>query len=56
MVEPHHERVAVFDGAGSAAGALPREEAKRSGLALGAVNLLLVMRHERPGLLGLGTR
>lgn len=42
MAEPHHERVAVFDGAGSAAGALPREEAKRSGLALGAVNLLLV--------------
>jgi len=42
MAEPHHERVAVFDGKGCAAGALPREEAKRSGLALGAVNLLLV--------------
>jgi 8-oxo-dGTP pyrophosphatase MutT (NUDIX family) len=42
MAEPQHERVAVFDGAGRAKGALPREEAKRSGLALGAVNLLLV--------------
>ena len=42
MAEPHYERVAVFDGAGRPAGALPREEAKRSGLALGAVNLLLV--------------
>lgn len=42
MAEPHHEPVAVFDGTGRAAGALPREEAKRSGLALGAVNLLLV--------------
>jgi 8-oxo-dGTP pyrophosphatase MutT (NUDIX family) len=42
MAEPHHELVAVFDGAGRSAGALPRDEAKRSGLALGAVNLLLV--------------
>ncbi len=42
MPEPHHERVAVFDEKGRAAGALPRDEAKRSGLALGAVNLLLV--------------
>jgi 8-oxo-dGTP pyrophosphatase MutT (NUDIX family) len=42
MAEPHHELVAVFDAGGRAAGALPREEAKRSGLALGAVNLLLV--------------
>ena len=42
MAEPHYERVAVFDGAGRAVGALPREEAKRSGLALGAVNVLLV--------------
>jgi 8-oxo-dGTP pyrophosphatase MutT (NUDIX family) len=40
--EPHDERVAVFDAEGRAAGALPREEAKRSGLAVGAVNVLLV--------------
>lgn len=42
MAEPHDEPVAVFDAAGHARGALPRDEAKRSGLALGAVNLLLV--------------
>ena len=42
MAEPHHERVAVFDAAGRALGAMPRDEAKRSGLAVGAVNLLLV--------------
>lgn len=42
MAEPHHERVAVFDGAGRAAGAMAREAAKRAGLALGAVNVLLV--------------
>jgi 8-oxo-dGTP pyrophosphatase MutT (NUDIX family) len=42
VAEPHHEPVAVFDAAGRAAGALPRDEAKRSGLALGAVNVLLV--------------
>jgi 8-oxo-dGTP pyrophosphatase MutT (NUDIX family) len=41
MPEPHHERVGVFDGEGRAVGALPRAEAKRSGLALGAVNVLL---------------
>jgi 8-oxo-dGTP pyrophosphatase MutT (NUDIX family) len=40
--EPHDERVAVFDGEGRAAGALPREEAKLSGRAVGAVNVLLV--------------
>jgi len=39
--EPHDERVGVFDGEGRAVGALPRAEAKRSGLALGAVNVLL---------------
>jgi isopentenyldiphosphate isomerase len=39
--EPHAERVAVFDAEGRAAGALPRDEAKRSGLAVGAVNVLL---------------
>jgi 8-oxo-dGTP pyrophosphatase MutT (NUDIX family) len=42
MAEPHDEMVAVFDGAGRSAGALPRDAAKRSGLAVGAVNLLLV--------------
>jgi 8-oxo-dGTP pyrophosphatase MutT (NUDIX family) len=40
--EPHDERVAVFDAEGRPAGALPRGEAKRSGLAVGAVNVLLV--------------
>jgi 8-oxo-dGTP pyrophosphatase MutT (NUDIX family) len=40
--EAHDERVSVFDAEGRAKGALPREEAKRSGLALGAVNVLLV--------------
>ena len=42
MPEPHEEPVAVFDAEGRAAGALPRDEAKRSGLAVGAVNVLLV--------------
>ena len=42
MAEPHDERVAVFDAEGRAAGALPRDEAKSSGLAVGAVNVLLV--------------
>ena len=42
MPEPHDERVGVFDAEGRAVGALPREEAKRSGLAVGAVNVLLV--------------
>src|SRR5262245_56577982 len=42
MGEPHDERVAVFDAAGRAAGAMAREQAKRSGLALGAINVLLV--------------
>lgn len=42
MPEPREERVAVFDAGGRPAGALPRAEAKRSGLALGAVNVLLV--------------
>jgi len=40
--EPHDERVAVFDARGRAVGAMPRDQAKRSGLAVGAVNLLLV--------------
>ncbi len=42
MPEPHEERVGVFDAEGRPAGALPRAEAKRSGLAVGAVNVLLV--------------
>jgi 8-oxo-dGTP pyrophosphatase MutT (NUDIX family) len=40
--EPHDEQVGVFDAEGRTMGSLPREEAKRSGLALGAVNVLLV--------------
>jgi 8-oxo-dGTP pyrophosphatase MutT (NUDIX family) len=40
--EPQEERVAVFDAEGRPAGALPRAEAKSSGLAVGAVNVLLV--------------
>jgi hypothetical protein len=42
MAEPFRESVSVFDAEGRAVGALPREEAKRSGLAVGAVNVLLV--------------
>ncbi len=42
MAEPHDERVAVFDADGRPAGALPRDEAKGSALAVGAVNVLLV--------------
>jgi 8-oxo-dGTP pyrophosphatase MutT (NUDIX family) len=40
--EPHEERVAVFDAEGRVVGAMAREDAKRTGLALGAINLLLV--------------
>jgi 8-oxo-dGTP pyrophosphatase MutT (NUDIX family) len=39
--EPDDERVSVFDAGGRRQGALPREEAKRSGLAVGAINVLL---------------
>jgi 8-oxo-dGTP pyrophosphatase MutT (NUDIX family) len=42
MAEPQDERVAVFDAQGRAVGSMPRDEAKRSGLAVGAINLLLV--------------
>jgi 8-oxo-dGTP pyrophosphatase MutT (NUDIX family) len=42
LAEPRDERVAVFDAGGRAAGALPRDEAKSSGLAVGAVDVLLV--------------
>jgi 8-oxo-dGTP pyrophosphatase MutT (NUDIX family) len=53
--EPRQERVSVFDERGRPAGALPRDEAKRSRLAVGAVNLLLVngrgevLLQQRPG-------
>jgi hypothetical protein len=42
MAEPFRESVSVFDAEGRSVGALLREEAKRSGLAVGAVNVLLV--------------
>jgi 8-oxo-dGTP pyrophosphatase MutT (NUDIX family) len=42
MAEPYEERVAVFDERGLSTGALPRDEASRSGLPIGVVNLLLV--------------
>ena len=42
MPEPHEESVSVFDAEGRAVGALPRAQAKRSRLAVGAVNVLLV--------------
>ncbi len=41
MPEPHQERVRVFDAEGRPVGAMPRAEAKRSRLAVGAVNVLL---------------
>jgi isopentenyldiphosphate isomerase len=40
--EPHDEPLAVYDAQGRVVGARGREEAKRSGLVLGAVNVLLV--------------
>lgn len=42
MPEPRFESLNVYDAAGRVVGARGREEAKRSGLAVGAVNLLLV--------------
>ena len=42
MEEAHEELLNVYDAAGSVVGALPRREAKASGLAVGAVNVLLV--------------
>jgi len=42
LAEPREERVAVFDAGGQSRGALPRDEAKSSGLAVGAINVLLV--------------
>ena len=40
--ESHDELLNVYDAAGKVVGARPRAEAKRSGLAVGAVNVLLV--------------
>jgi 8-oxo-dGTP pyrophosphatase MutT (NUDIX family) len=42
LPEPRFESLNVYDAAGRVVGAQGREEAKRSGLAVGAVNLLLV--------------
>jgi len=42
LPEPHEESVSVFDPEGRVVGALPRAQAKRSRLAVGAVNVLLV--------------
>lgn len=42
MPEPHAEKVNVYDARGSVVGTRPRDEAKGSGLAVGAVNVLLV--------------
>lgn len=41
MADAHAELVNVYDPEGAVVGALPRDEAKRSGLAVGAVNILL---------------
>jgi 8-oxo-dGTP pyrophosphatase MutT (NUDIX family) len=40
--EPHDEKLNVYDGRGRLVGAQPRDEAKRSGLVVGAINVLLV--------------
>jgi len=42
VAEPHEASVALFDAAGRPRGASPRDAAGGSGLALGAVNVLLV--------------
>jgi hypothetical protein len=41
VADAHDELVNVYDAEGAVVGALPRGEAKRSGLAVGAVNILL---------------
>ena len=41
MAEAHEEPLNVYDPAGAVVGTMPRAEAKRSGLAVGAVNVLL---------------
>jgi isopentenyldiphosphate isomerase len=43
--EAHEEPLNVYDAEGRVVGARPRAEAKRSGLAVGAVNLLLANAH-----------
>lgn len=42
MTDPREELLNVYDAAGSVIGARPRREAKASGIAVGAVNALLV--------------
>jgi isopentenyldiphosphate isomerase len=42
MAEAHEEELNVYDAEGNVVGARPRREAKDSGLAVGAVNVLLV--------------
>jgi 8-oxo-dGTP pyrophosphatase MutT (NUDIX family) len=42
LSEPHEQRVNVYDPEGRVTGAVARGEAKRSGLAVGAINVLLV--------------
>jgi ADP-ribose pyrophosphatase YjhB (NUDIX family) len=41
VADAHDELLNVYDAEGAVVGALPRDEAKRSGLAVGAVNILL---------------
>jgi isopentenyldiphosphate isomerase len=41
LAEAHEELLNVYDTGGAVVGAMPRDEAKRSGLAVGAVNILL---------------
>ncbi|MFI5006516.1 MAG: NUDIX domain-containing protein [Solirubrobacterales bacterium] len=41
MADAHEELLNVYDAGGAVVGAMPRDEAKRSGLAVGAVNILL---------------
>jgi ADP-ribose pyrophosphatase YjhB (NUDIX family) len=41
VADDHAELLNVYDAEGAVVGALPRDEAKRSGLAVGAVNILL---------------
>ena len=45
--ESHHELLNVYDADGRVVGAKPRHEAKRSGLAVGAVNALVLDREGR---------
>jgi 8-oxo-dGTP pyrophosphatase MutT (NUDIX family) len=45
VAEPADESVNVYDNGGHVAGAMRRDDAKRSGLAVGAINVLLVNAH-----------